>query len=259
MSYNAAVLDRIDKNGDGTGTIVLRYTGNAGEEIRFSFHPINAIVMPSADYVRGLAMERMNFLNTNRSFLIGSDPFVGTTLDTTTPLPPIVPPTFGLYGAATASFTPGATPQDVFTITGSATKTVRVMSIGLSSVQTTAGMNAWQLLKRSAANSGGTSALVTGVPMDDSYPAATATVRQYTANPTPGASIGPLWSGRIVSPAPASATLDQVEKIIGDLRSAMVLLSGITDVLAWNFNGAALPTGLSVQAWVWWTETTPGS
>lgn len=251
MSYTTATFDRLVSNADGTGTMVFKYTG-AGETAVESKHTVNTSVMPTADYARGLAMERLAVLNTNLAFLVGAAAAVGQVLDTTTPLPVPAASVFGSYRAASAPFTPGATPQDVFTITGSATREVRVTGIGISMVQTTAGINAWLLNRRSTANTGGTSALVTGVPNHDAYPAATATVRQYTANPVVGALLGTPWSGRIISPAPAS-----LPSMLGkdlDLGRGVLTLTGITDVLAWNLNGIVLPVGLSVQAWVSWDE-----
>ena len=253
MSYTVATFTRIEKNANGTNSLVLTYTGNAGEppvEIPYPFDNPSGV---TADYMRGIAMSRIAALNANLTFYSGALPNVGTTLDTTTPLPNVS--TFGAFSAASAAFTPGATPQDVFTITGSATRRVTVTKMSITTVQTSAGMNAWSLVKRSTANTGGTSAAVTRVPFDDAYPAATATVLQYTANPTAGTLIGNVWSGRVASPVPASAPTGDFEKTVlnGGLGQP-VILTGTTDVLAWNFGGAALPSGLSVQACVWWTE-----
>jgi hypothetical protein len=155
--------------------------------------------------------------------------------------------------AASAPFTPGATPQDVVTVTGSATRRVTITRLTLSTVQTTAGMNAWQLVKRSTANTGGTSATVPAIPLDDSYPAATAVVRSYTANPTAGTLLGALWSGRVAAPAPATALAGSDKDLL--FNGGPVVLTGTTDVLAWNLNGVGLPPGLSVQASVWWSES----
>lgn len=257
--YTTATFARLDRNANGTASIVLLYTGDSGENPVEDAYPINANVMPTADYMRGLAMARLSTLNNNRNFIAGALAAVGTILDTTTPLPPPTPlvSTFGAYMAASAPFTPGAAPTDVFSITGSATKTIQVICMGLTAVQTTAGMGAWSMVKRSTANSGGTSALVPGVPTDDAHPAATATVRQYTANPTLGSLIGSVWSGRIAAPAPASAPAGDFERRVLFVESRMrtVTLSGISDVLAWNFGGVALPAGLSLQATVWWEES----
>lgn len=255
MAYITATFTRLEQNADGTATMVFTHTGNAGEPPVEQRVPVNTSVMPTADWSRGQAMAKQATLNTNRSFYTGALAAVGTVLDTTTPLPtPPAPVAFGSFMAASVAFTPGPTPQDVFTILGSATKRVEVSRIAITTVQTTAGMNAWSLVKRSTANTGGTSAIVTAVPTDDSYPAATAVVRQYTANPTLGTTLGNLWTGRVGSPVPNSAVLGPIERVLfeGDVR---VTLTGVTDVLAWNFGGVVLPAGLSVQASVWWNES----
>jgi hypothetical protein len=251
--YTVATFSRLETNSDGTPMMILTYTGNAGEKPVEYAYVQDLQVMPTADYIRGLAMDRIRLLNNNANFVIGATPNIGSILDTTTPLPAPAPSTFGAFTAASAPFSPGATPQDVFTITGSATRRVQVTRFGISTVQTTAGMNAWLVVKRSSANTGGTSVLVTAVPLDDSYPAATATVRSYTANPTAGTLVGTIWSGRIASPAPATALAGTIQDVSAD-RGGSITLTGTTDVLAWNLNGVALPPGVSVQAYVSWTE-----
>lgn len=254
MAYNTATFSRLDQNGDGSVSIVLRYTGNAFEPPVERPYPVSVNPMPTADYMRAFAMTAVSDLNKFKNFITGATPSIGSTLDITTPLPSEAASTYGLFMAASAPFTPGTTPQDVFTISGSATRTVQVVWMAITTVQTSAGTNAWSLVKRSTANSGGTSATVAGVPLDDAFPAATAVVRQYTANPTAGTLIGSMWSGRVPSPAPATAVGD-FEKIVPvGGRGTRTTLSGTTDVLAWNFAGAALPSGLSVQAVVCWTE-----
>lgn len=254
MSFTTATFTRLETNADGRPVIVLTYTGNAGEQPVVVAYPQDLSTMPTADYMRSLAMQRLAILNNNRNFVTGAQAAIGTVLDTTTPLPTDPASTFGQFWAASAPFTPGATPQDVFTITGSATRLVQVLRMSLVTVQTTAGMNAWSLVKRSTANTLGTSAAVTRVPTDKAYPAATATVLQYTANPTVGTLIGAIWSGRVTSPVPASAVGDFEKCVVAANRGVLATLSGIADVLAWNFGGVALPAGLSVQAVVSWTE-----
>lgn len=161
------------------------------------------------------------------------------------------------YMAASSAFTPGATPQDVFTITGNANTNVYVQKIALSSTQGTAGINEWLLLKRSAANSGGTNASVTAIPLNSKSAPADATVLQYTGNATAGASVGQLWAGWVNSPIVTTAGIGDYQGIIVDFESMygqpLALLSA-AEVLAWNFGGAALPSGLSVLAWVQWFE-----
>lgn len=254
MSYTTATFNRLDLRADGATEIVLRYTGDAGELAVERTYPVSVNPMPTADYMRAIAMGVISDLNKFKNFNTGAQASVGSVLDTTTPLPSAPASTFGMFAAASAPFTPGATPQDVFTISGSVSRTVQIVRMGITTIQTTAGLNRWDLVKRSTANSGGTSALLTGVPTDKAFPAPTATVRQYTANPTtPGTLVGALWSGRVASPLAASAAGD-FEKVIDGSKGLSLILTGTGDVLSWNFAGVALPTGLSVQAWVIWME-----
>lgn len=256
MSYNVATFTRLEQNADGSVAMIITHTGDSGELPREQRIPYEAITTPTADTVRAFAIARNGILNRTKNFVTGATPNIGSTLDITTPLPTVTS-TFGAFVAASAPFTPGATPQDVFTITGSATRNVQITKIAITTVQTTSGLNAWALVKRSTANSAGTSAAVTRVPLDRAFPAATATVLQYTANPTAGTLVGNVWSGRVAAPALASASGGDFEKAIpnGSGPTSPIILTGINDVLAWNFGGAALPSGLSVQACVWWTES----
>lgn len=162
------------------------------------------------------------------------------------------------YAATSTAFTPGATPEDVFTLTGSATTHIYVLHMSISTIQTTAGTNAWFIAKRSTANSGGTAATPTIVPLTSTNGAATAVARQYTANPTAGTLVGYNWGSWINSPAIATAgiggsqitTAIQLETELGQA----VHLADATEVIAFNFKGAALPAGLSVIAHVEWIE-----
>lgn len=161
------------------------------------------------------------------------------------------------YLASSTAFDPGATPEDIFTITGNATTNVYVLKMGISTVQTTAGSSAWYLAKRSTANAGGTTANVVEVPVQSGNPAAGATVLQYTASPTTdGTLIGNVWSGYVASPDVASATLSPGGIIVDFetmLGQPLALLSA-AESLGWNFNNVAKPAGLLVLAWVLWAE-----
>src|SRR5689334_4986236 len=108
------------------------------------------------------------------------------------------------YSAGILSLAPAASATDIFTITGSASKTIRVVEIALIGTQTTAGVVGIQLVKRSTANSAGTSSAPTVVPHDSASAAGTATVLAYTANPTTGNLVGVVRATREVWLAPAS-------------------------------------------------------
>jgi hypothetical protein len=160
------------------------------------------------------------------------------------------------YSASSAAFTPAASATDVFTITGSASKTVRIRSIWLSGTQTTALQFLVLLIKRSTANTTGTSAAVTAVPHDtNSGVAASATVLQYTANPGGlGAAVGNVRSRRVFIPAPATATYAEIAFWdFGVGTGESIVLRGTAQVLAINLNATTL-TGGSLLCGVEWTE-----
>lgn len=148
------------------------------------------------------------------------------------------------YVAATATFTPPASATDIVTITGSATKTIRILRIEFSARQTTAGQVLVYLVKRSTANTGGTAVAATIVPVDRQNAAATATVNAYTANPTTGNLVGNVAVCDVLIPAPATA-VDRNRAVLFDanLAGQPIVLKGATDCLSINLNGATV-TGI---------------
>lgn len=161
------------------------------------------------------------------------------------------------YFAASGPFTPPATPTDVWVMQGSASKTIRILSLLISSTQTTGGVNTWYLIKRSTANTGGTSVAANQVPSDSTNPAGTVTVQHYTANPTVGSAVGTCSVQRSFSPAAAGLASDRMDLLVSGGTSFFdqpLTLRGTSQGLALNFNGAALPAGLSVAITCVWIE-----
>lgn len=167
---------------------------------------------------------------------------------------------------ASSTFTPVATPTDIVTIIGSATKTVRVWSFKITTTATAAGSHQFALIKRSAANTTGTFVAGTAVPLDSANAAATSVVGHYTANPGGlGTAVGTIITARVVSPVPVPASFASIITDAGfDLLSIWsnsgapgfqpVTLRGIAQVLALNYAGAALVAG-QTHAWnILWTE-----
>lgn len=165
---------------------------------------------------------------------------------------------------AAGSFTPAATPTDLVTILGSASKTVRVVSLKLSTTNTAAGSQEFVLLRRSAANTGGTFVAATAVAADSTDSAATAVVGHYTANAGAlGATAGNLAIARVASPAAIPSSFAGVREDAGvDLLDVLrniglaklPILNGVTQVLAVNFAGAALVAGQTHAYTVVWIE-----
>jgi hypothetical protein len=158
------------------------------------------------------------------------------------------------YSAAISSLTPPATPTDMIVISGSATKTIRVTKVELSITQTVSGTNTFFVILRSSADSGGTSSTITNVSHDSSNAGATAVVKSYTANPTLGTVIGTVRATKIFTPIPGTLTTPYIFDFTNDGIDQGIVLRGTAQQLALNFNGAALPSGLSITCNIDWSE-----
>lgn len=162
------------------------------------------------------------------------------------------------YSATVVNLAPAATPTDVFTITGSATRVIKIRRIIVSGTKTASSHDIVRLIRRSTANTGGTSTVLTNVPMDTNNAASTATVRSYTANPTLGTAVGTLLAKRVnfnvQTPANAQGVAGgvQFDERFGD-ASEGIYLRGVTQVLAVNLNAVTL-TGASLTITVEWNE-----
>lgn len=178
---------------------------------------------------------------------------VSSTTDSVVAVP--VDGTRATYSASSSGQVPPAAATDIFTITGSATKTIRVTRIETAGT-TTAGSGAsvnLQLIKRSAANTGGTSSSVTAAPHDSNNAAATATVLAYTANPAVlGASVGTIRAQRFSFLTVGTETQEE-DWEFGTRPSQAVVLRGTSQVLAINLGGATI-TNPVMDITIEWTE-----
>lgn len=155
-----------------------------------------------------------------------------------------------------SSYFAGSSTTDNATIYGSATSTVFVRRITLSCTQTTAGIQHFSVIKRSAADSGGTSASVTGVPDDANYPGATATVTTYTGTgPSTGSSAGEIDDDQIGCLSASTATPNDL--LILDFSLKPIVLRGTGQGIAINTNGAISGGVLSVR--ILWNEIPNGN
>ena len=158
------------------------------------------------------------------------------------------------YKYSSLGNTPAATPTDIFTIAGSASKTIRITKIVVGGLATTAGQLNPLIIRRSAAGTGGTSSNPTAQSRDINNSAATATLTLYTANPTVGTGVGTLDSCRLFLQTATGGAPDICAFTYGVNDDQLTVLRGTTDILAINFNGATVPTGGIVDLDVEWTE-----
>jgi len=163
--------------------------------------------------------------------------------------------------SSTISFTPPATPTDMFIIEGSATKTVRVLRVEVSGTSTANSLNLIKIIKRSTADTTGTFVADTATPFDSGFPATTVNrVGHFTANPGAlGTAVGTGMQGLILCGITATGGVnDRLVFLFGDIVGSPITLRGVAQTLAVNFNGAALPAGLVIQITVYWTEELGG-
>lgn len=157
------------------------------------------------------------------------------------------------FYAASYTFTAAAAATDVFTIAGSSTKKITVWHASVTGTQTTASNVAVSILKRSTANSGGTSAAVTMVPIDSAFPAPTATVLAYTANPTTGTLVGTLQNDIVYIPDATTPKAAESRGFITPAGIPVAMLNGAGESLCINLNGATIG-GNSLCAHIIWSE-----
>lgn len=146
-----------------------------------------------------------------------------------------------------------ATPTDMVAFGGSASKTVKILRIKMYASQTTSALDQFFLNKHSSANTGGTPVSDTAVPLD-SADTATATLVHYTANPTPGTSIGALTQPKIEVSAATTGENPGIILFDASAFGKPIVLTGVAQQVALNFAGVALPAGLQVQLEILWTE-----
>ncbi len=162
------------------------------------------------------------------------------------------------YSASTINnFAPAASPQDICTLSGSATKTIRVTKISFSATQTTGGYENVFLLRRSTLDTGGTSTTMVAMPYDSADAAPTAVGRYYTANPTTGTLVGVIRAIRTYMAATGSTSGTSGDGSVAfefNVPPARPLvLRGATQMIALNLGGVAISGG-SVQCFFEWTE-----
>jgi hypothetical protein len=156
------------------------------------------------------------------------------------------------YSAAVSGLVVANTPTDIFTITGSASKTIRITRISFTGTQTTGTQIRVIVLKRSTANSGGTSTSPARVPHDSNNAAATATVLAYTANPTTGTLVGNIRAAKVLVGL-TTVNSDQLIIDFGTRNGQGFVLRGTTQVLAINLAGVTI-AGNSLDISFEWTE-----
>jgi|SRR5882762_498469 len=166
------------------------------------------------------------------------------------------------YSAAKVGLVPANSATDIFTITagGLLVRVTRIEIVGTSTAATAAALDVL-LLKRSVANTGGTSTgSPTPVAHDSQNLAPSASVLSYTANPSAlGAIVGTAIRNQKLMLALATYTatdfppMDRVNWEFGN-RPAQSLVVRTGEVLAVNLNGVTPTATASLNLMIEWSE-----
>jgi len=173
----------------------------------------------------------------------------------------LTPGSKATFSAAITGLVPVTGATDIFTVTGSATKLVKVTRLVITGSTTLAAnvILPITLLKRSTADTAGTSTAPTRVAHDSLNAAVTATVLAYTANPTTGTLVGAYRNLRMtLQLTPQTATdfpisLPYIEDF-GQRGGQPIVLRGVAEVFAVNLAAIATITGWLFDISVEWTE-----
>lgn len=162
------------------------------------------------------------------------------------------------YAATGIGIAPAASATDIACLTGSATKIIRIKRIRVSGTAGTLINVPVLITKHAAANTAGTAATGTALPvpytLDTSNPTVSATATAYTANPTiTDASAGIVASGMLV--LTATGTLAGNTGLVFDWSNEALnqspVLRGIAQQVCINLNATSPSSGLVNVSFLW--------
>ena len=160
------------------------------------------------------------------------------------------------YRVQISDLSPSVAATDIISICGSATKVVRVVRLQTTADATSPSVIDFYVYKRTTLNVGGTTSIVPAVKFDSVDPTPTATVYQYSVNPTT-LGTGILLTGDHYALPAAAATgypgAPWVEDF-GIRNNRAVVLRGTAQCLGFNLGGQTIPVGFSLYLGIEWTE-----
>ena len=164
-----------------------------------------------------------------------------------------VPAQLQTYQASFTALTPAASATDFFQITGSTGHQIQIWRIHCDGTSTAAATALITVIKRSTADTSGTSTSPTAVPLNGNNSAANATLKAYTANPTLGTAIGTIAEGYLTTGTTASSAFNN-GGINFDFTNQHVILNTTAGTLTLSAGGVSFSSGASLNCWVQWSE-----
>lgn len=166
--------------------------------------------------------------------------------------------TVDTYAATGIGIVPASTATDIACITGSATKVIRIQRIRVSGTAGTLVTVPVVITKHASANTGGTAAVTTALPVpykfDTTDASASATTTAYTANPTITDAAPGLLTAANLTLTTTGTTVAQPGALFdfGDLMYAeKPTLRGVAQQVCVNINGTSPSSGLMNVSFLW--------
>lgn len=162
------------------------------------------------------------------------------------------------YSASTGTITSVASATDISMICGNATNTVLLYSIRMSCTQTTAGVIAISIMKRSTADTLNAASTMTAVAQDSNYSTAYSSVTYWqTSNPTSlGTLVGPIDTADIGCMATGTASPNDIYVSPSDWKMKPIVLRGTGQCVAVNLGGNTVTGGSFAVTYDWMEVTT---
>lgn len=154
--------------------------------------------------------------------------------------------------SASANISVAAAATDIAAFFGNATTTVQVTKIRVTGIQTTTGVVDLLLVRRSTANTAGTSSNFSVALHETTDAANSSTPIAYTANPTIGTLAGVVRRCYTDFTSTSGASTSEYTLEFGENGKPLVL-SGVTQGICLNLNGATVAGGV-VNVSIEWIE-----
>lgn len=159
------------------------------------------------------------------------------------------------YSASANGITPVASGTDICTLSGSATRTVRVRRIIFGATAATPSTEPIAIVKRSTANTGSGTAIAKVARDSQSAASTVALAEVWTANPTPGGTLTGVIADVPMQLLGATTRNPATTFAFGDAGGSALVLRGIAQSVSLNASGITLTGTLGCT--FEWTEETP--
>lgn len=163
------------------------------------------------------------------------------------------------FSYAISGYVPVTGATDILTLAAAASSplTARLTRVAVSGISTSAASIDIQIVRRSAANSGGTSAPVTPATHDTNNTAAVSVLTQYSVNAASlGTAVAVLRSRKLNLALTGAA--GAVEWDFGVSNDQSLVSRSSNQVLALNLNANTIPSGTSMNIEIEFTEDLSG-